>query len=158
MAYSICHVFAEPVRKSLKSISIIQPSIQKVQPMETHEKIRLMRELNKWSQEDMAEKLAMSAGGYAKIERGETQLNIPRLEQLAAIFKVDMWDLLRSGGSGLVLQITEGDNNDFTLYASGDMSGKMELLKQELKHCREMLEQKDKEIELLRQLAASVQK
>ena len=45
----------------------------------------------------MAEKLAMSAGGYAKIERGETQLNIPRLEQLAAIFKVDMWDLLKSG-------------------------------------------------------------
>ena len=49
--------------------------------METHEKIRLIRELNKWSQEEMAEKLAMSAGGYAKIERGETQLNIPRLEQ-----------------------------------------------------------------------------
>ena len=44
--------------------------------METHEKIRLIRELNKWSQEEMAEKLAMSAGGYAKIERGETQLNI----------------------------------------------------------------------------------
>ena len=35
---------------------------------------------------------------------------------------------------------------------------KVELLKQELKHCREMLEQKDKEIELLRQLVASVQK
>lgn len=112
--------------------------------METHEKIRLMRELHKWSQEDMAEKLAMSAGGYAKIERGETQLNIPRLEQLAAIFKVDMWDLLKSGNSGLVLQITEGDNNDFALYASGDMSGKIELLKQELKHCREMLAQKIK--------------
>ena len=39
--------------------------------MDTHEKIRLMRELNKWSQEDMAEKLSMSAGGYAKIERGD---------------------------------------------------------------------------------------
>lgn len=120
--------------------------------METHEKIRLMRELHKWSQEDMAEKLAMSAGGYAKIERGETQLNIPRLEQLAAIFKVDMWDLLKSGNSGLVLQITEGDNNDFALYASGDMSGRLELLKRELKHCREMLAQKDKEIELLKKL------
>lgn len=121
--------------------------------METHEKIRLMRELHKWSQEDMAEKLAMSAGGYAKIERGETQLNIPRLEQLAAIFKVDMWDLLKSGNSGLVLQINESDSGgDFALYASGDMSGKIELLKQELKHCREMLAQKDKEIELLKKL------
>ncbi|HFC8510966.1 TPA: helix-turn-helix domain-containing protein [Neisseria subflava] len=128
--------------------------------METHEKIRLIRELNKWSQEEMAEKLAMSAGGYAKIERGETQLNIPRLEQLAAIFKVDMWDLLKSGNSsGMVLQINEGDSGgDIALYASSDIAMKLELLNQELKHCREMLEQKDKEIELLRQLAASVQK
>ena len=127
--------------------------------METHEKIRLIRELNKWSQEEMAEKLAMSAGEYAKIERGETQLNIPRLEQLAAIFKVDMWDLLKSGNNGMVLQINEGDSGgDIALYASSDMAMKLELLNQELKHCREMLEQKDKEIELLRQLAASVQK
>lgn len=127
--------------------------------METHEKIRLIRELNKWSQEEMAEKLAMSAGGYAKIERGETQLNIPRLEQLAAIFKVDMWDLLKSSNNGMVLQINEGDSGgDIALYASSDMVMKLELLNQELKHCREMLEQKDKEIELLRQLATSVQK
>ncbi|HFC8466656.1 helix-turn-helix domain-containing protein [Neisseria sp.] len=127
--------------------------------METHEKIRLIRELNKWSQEEMAEKLAMSAGGYAKIERGETQLNIPRLEQLAAIFKVDMWDLLKSGNNGMVLQINEGDSGgDIALYASSDMAMKLELLNQELKHCREMLEQKDKEIELLKQLAASMQK
>lgn len=121
--------------------------------METHEKIRLMRELHKWSQEDMAEKLAMSAGGYAKIERGETQLNLPRLEQLAAIFQVDMWDLVKSGNGGLVLQINEGDSGgDIALYASGDSSVKLELLKQELKHCREMLAQKDKEIELLKKL------
>lgn len=127
--------------------------------METHEKIRLIRELNKWSQEEMAEKLAMSAGGYSKIERGETQLNIPRLEQLAAIFKVDMWDLLKSSNNGMVLQINEGDSGgDIALYASSDMAMKLELLNQELKHCQEMLEQKDKEIELLRQLAASVQK
>lgn len=119
--------------------------------METHEKIRLMRELHKWSQEDMAGKLAMSAGGYAKIERGETQLNIPRLEQLAAIFKVDMWDLLKSGNSGLVLQINEGDSGgDIALYASTDISAKLELMKQELRHCKEMLAQKDREIELLR--------
>ncbi|WP_274585047.1 helix-turn-helix transcriptional regulator [Neisseria leonii] len=112
-----------------------------------------MRELHKWSQEDMAEKLAMSAGGYAKIERGETQLSLPRLEQLAAVFKVDMWDLLKSGNGGLVLQINEGDSGgDIALCASGDMAGRLDLLKQELKHCREMLAQKDREIDLLRRL------
>lgn len=86
-------------------------------------------------------------------------MNIPRLEQLATIFKVDMWDLLKSGNNGMVLQINEGDSGgDIALYASSDMAMKLELLNQELKYCREMLEQKDKEIELLRQLAASVQK
>ena len=96
----------------------------------------------------------------AKIERGETQLSIPRLEQLAAIFEVDMWDLLKSGSKGMVLQINDVDSNngEFAIYASSDMTMKVELLKQELKHCREMLEQKDKEIELLKQLVASVQK
>lgn len=39
--------------------------------MELHEKIRLARELNKWSQEEVAEKLEMSPSGYAKIERGK---------------------------------------------------------------------------------------
>ena len=59
----------------------------------------------------------------------------------------------------MVLQINEGDSGAISLlYASSDMAMKLELLNQELKHCREMLEQKDKEIELLRQLAASVQK
>ena len=77
----------------------------------------------------------------------------------AAIFKVDMWDLLKSSNNGMVLQINEGDSGgDIALYASSDMAMKLELLNQELKHCREMLEQKDKEIELLRQLATSVQK
>ena len=73
------------------------------------------------------------------------------MEQLAAIFKVDMWDLLKSGNSDLVLQINEGDSGgDIALYASTDISAKLELMKQELRHCKEMLAQKDREIELLR--------
>ncbi|UOO83287.1 helix-turn-helix domain-containing protein [Uruburuella testudinis] len=122
--------------------------------METHEKIRLMRELNKWSQEDMAEKLEMSAGGYAKIERGETQLNIPRLEQIAKIFNVSMWDLFHAGKGGLVLQINEGDESGGDIsYLIGDNSAEIKVLKLQLAHYQELLAQKDKEIELLRKMA-----
>ena len=121
--------------------------------MDTHEKIRLMRELNKWSQEDMAEKLSMSAGGYAKIERGDVQLNIPRLQQIAAIFNVDMWDLLQSGKNGVVVQINEGDSvGDISLNATRESSADMQVLKLQLQHCRELLAQKDREIELLRKV------
>ena len=121
--------------------------------MDTHEKIRLMRELNKWSQEDMAEKLSMSAGGYAKIERGDVQLNIHRLQQIAAIFNVNMWDLLQSGKNGVVVQINEGDSGgNISLNATRESSADMQVLKLQLQHCRELLAQKDREIELLRKV------
>ena len=42
--------------------------------MNVNEKIRIMREVRNWTQEEMAEKLGMSHNGYAKIERGETKL------------------------------------------------------------------------------------
>lgn len=62
--------------------------------MELHEKIRVMREMNQWSQEEMAEKLAMSANGYAKIERGQTKLTFDKLNQIAQIFKIDVVELI----------------------------------------------------------------
>ncbi len=36
-----------------------------------YEKIHFMRQLQGWSQEEMADKLSMSVNGYAKIERGK---------------------------------------------------------------------------------------
>ena len=51
--------------------------------MSVNEKIRTIRETRNWSQEDMAEKMNMSKNGYAKIERGETKLNLHKLEQIA---------------------------------------------------------------------------
>lgn len=38
--------------------------------MKVNEKIRLMREMNYWTQEDMAEKMSMSLNSYSKLERG----------------------------------------------------------------------------------------
>lgn len=50
--------------------------------MNVNEKVRFLREAQGWSQEEMAEKVGLSVHGYAKIERGETQLSIPRLRQI----------------------------------------------------------------------------
>lgn len=47
--------------------------------MSVNDKIRTIRETRNWSQEDMAEKMNMSKNGYAKIERGETKLNLHKL-------------------------------------------------------------------------------
>ena len=123
--------------------------------MKTHEKIRLIRELNRLSQESVAEQLNMSVGGYAKIERGETKINLVRLQQLAEIFKIDILEFLRSETNGLTLHINnEGEHiwhGSFSVYNSNNAE-KIQLLEQELKHCQEMLRQKEIEIELLRKI------
>jgi transcriptional regulator with XRE-family HTH domain len=49
--------------------------------MKVQEKIRSMRESKNWSKEEMATKLNMSVNGYSKIERGETNLHLSKLEQ-----------------------------------------------------------------------------
>ncbi|MCR1838087.1 XRE family transcriptional regulator [Rodentibacter caecimuris] len=50
--------------------------------MESSEKIKIMREMNQWTQEEVAEKLGMSTTGYAKIERGQTNVSVEKLKEL----------------------------------------------------------------------------
>lgn len=58
--------------------------------MEVHEKIKFLRLTKDWSQEDVAEMLDMSPNGYGSIERGETDVNLSRLKQIAQLFKVEL--------------------------------------------------------------------
>jgi len=46
-----------------------------------------------WSQEDMADKLDMSVNGYANIERGETDVQVSRLEKIAETFGIELAEL-----------------------------------------------------------------
>lgn len=57
--------------------------------MSIQDNIRLLREMNDWSQEDMAQKMNMSPNGYARIERGETKLHLDKLNQIAKVFDID---------------------------------------------------------------------
>lgn len=58
--------------------------------MNISEKIRAIRQAKGWSQEMMAEKLGMSVNGYAHIERGETDVQISRLKQIADTFGIEL--------------------------------------------------------------------
>jgi transcriptional regulator with XRE-family HTH domain len=53
-------------------------------------RIRKLRESLDLTQENMAVELDITAGAYAKIERGETDPSITRLKQIADILKVDV--------------------------------------------------------------------
>ena len=45
----------------------------------------------------MAESLKMSITGYSKIERGITDVNYSRLEQIAIIFEMEITDIIQYG-------------------------------------------------------------
>ena len=123
--------------------------------METHEKIRVLRELNQWTQEEMAEKLEMSAGGYAKIERGDSQLNLSRLEQIAKIFNINVLELVQND-KGFTVQINDIVNQDngtnqISVYSSPN-EVEIEKLKMIIQHKDEVLQQKINENKLLRDM------
>ncbi|AUX62415.1 helix-turn-helix domain-containing protein [Simonsiella muelleri] len=124
--------------------------------METYEKIRLARELNQWSQEEMAEKLEMSPSGYARIERGEVRLNIERLEQIAQILNIDISDLIQKDINGITIQIIKDSENsnigDVNLFSNNHGISEIEKLNLIIQHKDELLEQKTQELNMIKEM------
>lgn len=124
--------------------------------MQTHEKIRLFRELNRWSQEDMAEKLDLTTGGYSKIERGESQINLQRLQQIADVFNVNLFDLMPD--TNISIQNNEHCHNYQFNYnpPTGlhhrDLQHEIDKLKLIIQHKDEIIQQKDIENQLLKDM------
>jgi transcriptional regulator with XRE-family HTH domain len=110
--------------------------------MKTFEKVKFMRQLKGYSQEDIAEKLGMSVKGYSDIERGKTNLQMNRLEEIAQILGIDIFELLSFGEKSVFCQniqtVQKNDQNNFL----GNSQAQIE--KYQL-----IVEQKDKEISLL---------
>ena len=119
-------------------------------------KIRLARELNQWSQEEMAEKLEMSPSGYARIERGEVRLNIERLEQIAQILNIDVSDLIQKDINGITIQIIKDSENsnigDVNLFSNNHGISEIEKLNLIIQHKDELLEQKTQELNMIKEM------
>ena len=122
--------------------------------MSVNEKVRLFRELNQWSQEEMAERMNMSVAGYAKIERGETNISLHKLKQIASVLQIDLLDLVSTHDSGVILVGGENNQNHFRNNYYGNQVAELEVekLKLELKHKDELLKQRENELETLRDI------
>lgn len=122
--------------------------------MSVNEKVRLFRELNQWSQEEMAERMNMSVTGYAKIERGETNISLHKLKQIASVLQIDLLDLVSTHDSGVILVGGENNQNHFRNNYYGNQAAELEVekLKLELKHKDELLKQRENELETLRDI------
>lgn len=131
--------------------------------MKVHEKIKLLRENNHWTQDEMAQKLSMTTKGYAKIERDETISNLPKIEQIAEIFNMDICELL-SYGEEEKIYINNTDNNltnSFISLGNGvEEIQRLQLIishKDELlAHKEEIIENQKRELALLRDLVETL--
>ncbi len=131
---------------------------RKGQFVSVNEKIRMVREMNQWSQEEMAAKMNMSTNGYAKIERGETKLNLHKLEQIAQIFNIDVLELMNCEGKGVFLLMNENGNNTNYCGNPENLTAEIEKLKLTIAHKDEMLAQKNEEIIALKEIISLLKK
>lgn len=124
--------------------------------MKTYERIRMLREAKHLTQEDMAGRLSLSPNGYAKIERGETRLNLPRLEQIADIFEIDIVELIQPENNCWHYVGNHNSNSDISFYASSvhDLAAEMEKLRLSLRHKDELLAQQADELKTLKEMLA----
>ncbi|MDQ6572905.1 MAG: helix-turn-helix transcriptional regulator [Haemophilus parahaemolyticus] len=114
--------------------------------MESSEKIKIMREMNQWTQEEVAEKLGMSTTGYAKIERGQTNVSVEKLKQIAQVFNLNVAQLLDDDERFVMCSI--GDNNsNYNNYF-----GTNEKLSLENEKLKQLLSAKESEIEALKKV------
>jgi len=122
--------------------------------MQPFEKIRFIRQLKGWSQEEMANRLDMSNSGYGSIERGETDVNLSRLQEIAKIFEMELSELLRLN-EGNVFHV--GNCNTLTNSSQlNSLASDSTTLQYELEKLRLINEQQTKEMEYLRQQNADL--
>ncbi len=116
--------------------------------MRLHEKIAELRHKKGLTQQQMAEKIHMKKGSYGKLERGERQLKIPRLEKIAVALGIELKELL-GVDEKIVFHASFHDhsgcqNENFYVNSAKEMA-------HELETSRLLLEQKEREMELLRE-------
>ena len=77
--------------------------------------IKKFRELKNMTREQIADELELSASGYSKIERGEIELSVTRLIQIANVLEIDVAKIMNfdvttifniSNNSGMNGQVT----------------------------------------------------
>ncbi|MHA8056935.1 helix-turn-helix domain-containing protein [Aquirufa nivalisilvae] len=81
--------------------------IQLEETPNVYDNIKRFRELKNISRQQMADDLDLSLSGYAKLERGEIDITISRINQIASLLGIDVSQLLNFDAS----QIFNLNNN-----------------------------------------------
>jgi transcriptional regulator with XRE-family HTH domain len=116
--------------------------------MQVHEKLKAMRLYRDWSQEEMAAKLGYSTNGYAKIERGQTDIKVEKLEKIAEALGVELQQLLNLNDKNIFNIIdsflTQQNSSSCNIYLTETQCV------HELEKARLLLQERDKEVGYLK--------
>ena len=94
----------------------------------------------------------MSPNGYAKIERGQSSINLDKLQQIANVFNIDMGELITSQDKSFFFSIGDHSNNNSYFGASNMLAAENEKLNSLLEMKDILLAQKDAEIVALKEI------
>lgn len=100
--------------------------------MELHTKIKLIRKSQKLSQKNIADKLNISQKGYSKIEANLTALNLNRIEELAKIYNLTLWELILVDVEILIKRMQHPDKA-ITLKSIDDINALLSIYESKLK-------------------------
>jgi len=113
------------------------------------ERIKFMRNFYGWSQEQMAEKLQLATSSYAKIERGQSDVTFSKLQQIAEVFEIELSDLFKLNEKNVFNII--GNTDTHTISSINIYTCDAAKFQHENEKLKFIVEQKDKEINLLQQ-------
>ena len=125
--------------------------------MQLHEKIKFIRNMKGWSQEEVAHRLGMSISGYGCIERGETDIPFSRLLYLAKVFEIDLLELL-SVNEKNVFNLAGTNNNQSNWQVNTSSTEEIIKLRAEVEKLNMFLEQQTKEIVYLKEIIELLKK
>jgi len=72
-------------------------------------KLRMLREMNNYTQEYVAQVLDISPNTYSLLEKGQSAITINRMEKLADLYQLDLGDLLRLSDQNIFHHITHSN-------------------------------------------------
>jgi len=111
--------------------------------MQIHERLKIMRNLKGWSQEKLAEELGYSLNAYARIERGETDITLKKLENILEKMGTDLQQLLGLN-EGNVFNLAENYNSTTNLAQYNILLTETQCA-HELEKTRLLLQEREKE-------------
>lgn len=89
-------------------------------------KLKELRKLNKYSQEDVGKKLFIGQTAYSAIESGHTKVEIERAQQIAELYGVNFSEIIETNSLSMVFN--DKVENGFASYIQTLNTGNKELM------------------------------